>query len=106
VRSFTVRIRHQIIKEDEVGGASDAHGVMRSAYKSLVGKPEGERPFGRPRRKWECNIKIDPTGWGLMLCSVNVCLSGWGLVSESCQCSREPLVSIKDKKFLDQLSGC
>jgi hypothetical protein len=32
---------------------------MRNAYKSLVGKPEGKRPLGRPRRRWENNIKMD-----------------------------------------------
>jgi hypothetical protein len=31
----------------------------RSAYEVLVGKPEGKRPLGRPRHKWEDNIKID-----------------------------------------------
>jgi len=29
------------------------------AYSVLVGKPEGNRPLGRPRRRWEDNIKID-----------------------------------------------
>ena len=28
-------------------------------YRVLVGKPEGKRPLGRPRRRWENNIKID-----------------------------------------------
>jgi hypothetical protein len=28
-------------------------------YRILVGKPEGNRPLGRPRRSWEDNIKID-----------------------------------------------
>ena len=28
-------------------------------YRVLVGKPEGKRPRGRPRRRWEDNIKID-----------------------------------------------
>jgi hypothetical protein len=28
-------------------------------YRVLVGKPEGERPMGRPRRRWEDNIKMD-----------------------------------------------
>jgi hypothetical protein len=28
-------------------------------YKVLVGKPEGKRPLGRPRRRWEDNIRID-----------------------------------------------
>jgi hypothetical protein len=30
-----------------------------SAYRILVGKPEGTRPVGRPRRKWEDNIRLD-----------------------------------------------
>jgi hypothetical protein len=29
----------------------------RGAYRALVGKPEGRRPLGRPRRRWEDNIK-------------------------------------------------
>jgi hypothetical protein len=33
-------------------------GEMRNAYNNLVGKPEGKRPLGRPRRKWEHNIRI------------------------------------------------
>jgi len=31
----------------------------RGAYRVLVGKPEGKRPLGRPRRRWEDNIKMD-----------------------------------------------
>ena len=31
----------------------------RNAYRVLVGKPEGKRPLGRTRRKWEENIKMD-----------------------------------------------
>jgi hypothetical protein len=31
----------------------------RSVYRVLVGKPEGKRPLGRPRRRWEDNIKLD-----------------------------------------------
>ena len=33
----------------------------RNAYRILVGKPEGKRPLGRPRRRWENNIKMDLT---------------------------------------------
>jgi hypothetical protein len=38
----------------------------RGAYRALVGKPEGRRPFERPRYRWEDNIKIDlqEAGWG------------------------------------------
>ena len=31
----------------------------RNAYRVLVGKPEGKRPLGRPRRRWEGNINMD-----------------------------------------------
>ncbi|KAJ4448881.1 hypothetical protein ANN_00272 [Periplaneta americana] len=34
-------------------------GESRNAYRVLVGKPEGKRPLGRPRRRWEDNIKMD-----------------------------------------------
>jgi hypothetical protein len=31
----------------------------KNAYRILVGKPEGKRPLGRPRRRWVDNIKMD-----------------------------------------------
>jgi hypothetical protein len=31
----------------------------RGVYRVLVGKPEGKRPLGRPKRRWEDNIKVD-----------------------------------------------
>ena len=34
-------------------------GARRDVYRVLVGKPEGKRPLGRPRRRRENNIKID-----------------------------------------------
>jgi hypothetical protein len=34
-------------------------GAKRDAYRVLVGKPEVKRPFGRLRRRWEDNIKMD-----------------------------------------------
>jgi hypothetical protein len=34
-------------------------GEGRDAYRVLVGRPEGKRPLGRPRRRWEDNIKMD-----------------------------------------------
>jgi hypothetical protein len=34
-------------------------GEERGVYRVLVGKPEGNRPLGRPRRKWENNIRMD-----------------------------------------------
>jgi hypothetical protein len=37
-----------------------------NAYRLLVGKPEEERPLGRPRRRWVDNIRMDlgEEGWG------------------------------------------
>jgi hypothetical protein len=32
---------------------------IRNEYKMLVGKPKGKRPFGRPRHRWEDNIRMD-----------------------------------------------
>jgi hypothetical protein len=34
-------------------------GERRGAYRALVGKSEGRKPLGRPRRRWEDNIKMD-----------------------------------------------
>jgi hypothetical protein len=34
-------------------------GEGRGVYRVLVGKPKGKRPLGRPRRRWEDNIKMD-----------------------------------------------
>jgi hypothetical protein len=41
-------------------------GEKRGAYRILVGRPEGRRPLGRPRHRWEDNIKVDlqDVGWG------------------------------------------
>jgi len=34
-------------------------GERKGVYRVLVGKPEGKKPLGRPRRGWEDNIKVD-----------------------------------------------
>jgi hypothetical protein len=39
--------------------------TLYSAYKILIGKPEGKRPLGRPRRRWEDNINTDLRETGL-----------------------------------------
>ena len=39
-----------------------AHMVRRGVYRVLVGKPEGKRPLGRPRRRWVDNIRTSPGG--------------------------------------------
>jgi hypothetical protein len=40
-------------------------GEKRNVYRLLVGKPEGKRPLGRPRRRWSDNIKMDLLEIGL-----------------------------------------
>jgi hypothetical protein len=40
-------------------------GEGRNGYKVLVGRPEGKRPLGRPRCRWEDNIKVDFTEIGI-----------------------------------------
>jgi hypothetical protein len=42
-----------------VGGTCGTHGEERGVYRVLVGRPESKRPLGRPRRRWEDNIKVD-----------------------------------------------
>jgi hypothetical protein len=45
-------------------------GEERKMYKVLVGKPEGKRPLGRPRRRWEDGIRMDlmEIGLGVVHC--------------------------------------
>jgi hypothetical protein len=40
-------------------------GEERKVYKVLVGKPEGKRPLGRPRRRWEHGVTMDIREFGL-----------------------------------------
>jgi hypothetical protein len=42
-----------------MGGACSIIGERSGVYRGLVGKSEGKRPLGRPRRRWEDNIKMD-----------------------------------------------
>jgi hypothetical protein len=60
----------RVIKSRRMRGAGHVArmGEGRGAYRVLVGRPEGRRPLGRPRRRWEDNIKMDlkEVGWGGM----------------------------------------
>jgi hypothetical protein len=53
------------VKEDERGREFSTNGEKRAAYRILLENPEGKRPLGRPRHRWEGNIKIDlrEIGW-------------------------------------------
>jgi hypothetical protein len=48
-----------------MGGACSTNWAKRNAYRILVGKPEGKRPLGIPRRRCMDNIKMDLSeiGW-------------------------------------------
>jgi len=45
-----------------MGGACSAYGDGRGVYRVLAGKPKGKRPLGRPRIRWDDNIKMDLQG--------------------------------------------
>jgi hypothetical protein len=47
------------MEKNGMGGACSMYGVEERCVQGLVGKPEGKRPLGRPRRRWEDNIKMD-----------------------------------------------
>ena len=58
-----IRTAHEMysvdqIEKNEVGHAARM-GERRGVCKVLAGKTEGKRQLGRPRRRWECNIKMD-----------------------------------------------
>jgi hypothetical protein len=41
------------VNENEVGGACGMHGRREKCVQNSVGKPEGKKPLGKPRRRWE-----------------------------------------------------
>jgi len=47
------------MKRGEIGGEYSTHEIHKTCYKILVGNPEGKRPLGKPRSRWEDNIIID-----------------------------------------------
>jgi hypothetical protein len=55
------------MEKNEIGGACSTDWERRGLYRVLVGKPEGKRPLGRPRRRWDVNIKTEVGcgGYGL-----------------------------------------
>jgi hypothetical protein len=42
-----------------MGKECSLYGVKKNTYRILMGKPEGKRPPGRPRRRWVDNVKMD-----------------------------------------------
>jgi hypothetical protein len=66
-----------------------------------VGKPEGRRPLGRPRRRCEDNIKMHFFRSGMEEHGLHRSGSGWGQVAGSCECGDEPSCSVKFGEFID-----
>jgi hypothetical protein len=65
-------------------------GEERKVYKVLVGKPEGKRPLGIPRRRWEDGIRMDLMETGLGGRGLDSTSSGQGPVAGCCECGDEP----------------
>jgi len=59
--SFKYCVRTQVIKSRRTrwAGRVGRMGERRDVHRVLVWKPEGKRPLGRPRRKWESNVQMD-----------------------------------------------
>ena len=82
-----------------MGGSFTRTGERRGVYRVLVGKPEGKRPLGRPRLRWEDNIEIF-RNWDVEVWTG----SSWlriGQVAGTCECGNEPSGSVKCGEFLD-----
>jgi hypothetical protein len=86
------------VKEDEMRRTCSRKGEKRNTYRILVVKPEGNRPLGRPRHKWENNSKMDlrEIGWRNM---------DWIHLASCRPCEHEPSGSKKrGGGILDYLS--
>jgi hypothetical protein len=66
-----------------------------------VGKPEGKRPLGRSRLRWEDNIKMNLQEVRCGGCGLDGAGSGQGQVAGTCECGNDPSGSIKWGLFLD-----
>jgi hypothetical protein len=68
-------------------------GDRRHAYRVLVGKPEGRRPLGKPRHRWEDNIKMDfqEVGWGTDLLDLVKDRDSWRAVVNAVMNLRIPI---------------
>jgi hypothetical protein len=84
------------IEKNYVGRSCSTYAESRGVYRVLVGKPEGERPLGRPRYRWENNIKLN-------LSKVRCDGMDWIDVAQlagTCECGNKPWGSIKCGDFL------
>jgi hypothetical protein len=94
---YSLRNIVQVVKSRRMRWAGHVvrMGEERGVHRVLVGKPEGKRSLGRPRHRWEDNIKI-----GLQ--EVGGGGGDWmelGQVVGTCEYSKEPLGSIKMRRI-------
>jgi len=76
-------IRGDQFEKNEMGGVCSPYGERRGAYRVLVGKLEGKRSLGRPRHRWEDNIKmhLQDVEWGAWTGSIWLMIgTGGGLL--------------------------
>jgi len=81
-------------------------GERRGVYRLLVGKPEGKRPLGRLRHRWEDNIKLDLQEVGCGFIDWIELAQGRHRWRELVISGNAHLSSIKFGEFLDQLRTC
>jgi hypothetical protein len=77
--------------------------VMRETYNILVRRPKEKRPLGRPRYRWEDNIRMDLREIRSRMESgrLDASDSGQGQVSDFCEHANKASGSIKGRKFLE-----
>jgi hypothetical protein len=74
-------------------------GEGRGVYRVLVGRPEGKKPLGRPRHRWEDNIKMDLREMRIDGCDLDSAGAGQCPVAGFCENGNEPSGSIKKGYF-------
>ena len=94
------------IEKNKMGGTCSTYGGRRGVYRVLVGKCEGRKPLGRPRRRWIDNIKM---GLREVECEGMDCIElaedrdSWRAFVNAVM---NLLVPQNAGKFLDQLTTC
>jgi hypothetical protein len=73
-------------------------GEGRGVYRVLVGRPEGKRPLGRPRRRWENNIKMD-------LGEIGIDGANWIRLAQDRVRWRAFVNTVRKRDFFDELSN-
>ena len=76
-------------------------GMKRNIYTVLLEKPQGKRQLGRPSRRRENSIKMNPESRGMAGCALDWPDLRSERVLGSCECGNERLGSTKSEEFLE-----